>query len=49
MQPGRFSFGDPAESRPQRKNAWFARAVILAILCALAIVAHWFDVEWLRR
>jgi hypothetical protein len=49
MQPGRFSFGDPAENRPRRKNAWFARAILLAILCGIAIFAHLLDVGWLRR
>jgi hypothetical protein len=31
------------------KNAWFARAILLAILCGIAIFAHLLDVGWLRR
>ncbi|WP_158815628.1 hypothetical protein [Methylocapsa sp. S129] len=49
MLSGRFSFGDPDANRPRRKDAGFARWILLAVVALLAILSAALRPEWFTR
>jgi hypothetical protein len=49
MLPNRFSFGDPDEPPPRKRDGWYARALALALAVVLAALAQLLDFGRLFR